>query len=70
MSELGVGGNLGGYDPRNAGALAEAKAVEAGLPGRRPVDAPRWPSALGRWLVLGLAAVVVAGWALTILNAR
>jgi hypothetical protein len=65
-------GNLGGYDPRNATALAEAKATEAGLPTRRHIDAPRWTDVgtVVRGLGLLLLAILLGGWVLTLLNAR
>lgn len=72
MLDMSGGGSLGGYDPRNAGALAEAKAAEAGLPQRRHLHAPRWadPGTVVRALGVVLLAVVLGGWALTLLNGR
>ncbi len=69
MSE---GYHAGSSDALNARALAEAHAVEAGLPARWHIDAPRWSSAgtVARRIGLLLIAIVLGGWALTLLNAR
>ena len=68
MSE---GFHVGANDALNARALAEARAIEAGLPSKRHIDAPRWPGAgtLVRRVGLAILAIIVAGWLLTLLSA-
>jgi hypothetical protein len=62
--------NPGGYDTLNRAPLAEAKAVEAGVPRRQPVDAPRWadPGTVVRAVGLVLLLIVIGGWVLTLLS--
>lgn len=59
-------------DTLNAGARAEARAMEADLPRPRHLEARRWPDVgtLVRRTGLVLVAIVLTGWVLTLLNAR
>ena len=63
-------GNLGGYDPRNAGALAEAKAAEVARSTPPHGDVPRWPVPSARMVVLSVALLIVTAWILTLLGGR
>jgi hypothetical protein len=69
MSE---GFHSGGYDALNSGALAEARQIEAGLPSRRHIDAPRWldVGTILRAVGLVIVAAILGGWLLTLLNVR
>ena len=64
--------NPGTIDILNAGARAEARAMEAKLPRERYVDAERWPSVgtFARRLGLLLIAIVLGGWLLTLVSGR